>query len=98
MSNKTTTSKEQGSYSFDEISTLQVSKHTAEAVKLYTDAQSLYGAIYSYVEYHYGTHQVDEVMSKDFHPKMSALMDEIANLIKESICESFGFAGNTTIL
>lgn len=98
MLNETTTSEKQGSYSFDEISTLQVSKHTAEAVKLYTDAQRLYNDIYTYVEYHYGIHQVDEVMSRDFHPNMSALMDEIANLIKESIRESFGFAGNETIL
>lgn len=98
MENETTTSKTQICYSFDEISTLKVSKHTAEAVKLYTDAQRLYNAIYSYVEYHYGAHQVDEIILKNFHPNISALMDEIANLIKESIRENFGFAGNETIL
>lgn len=93
-----TKNKQTGSrFSFEEISELKVSKHTAEWVKVYKDYQNLWGNITDLLENEYG-HSVDELFEKRFEEQMLHIGDEILNGIRDSIWMSFGDRDHNNVM
>jgi hypothetical protein len=84
-------------FSFDEISALKVSNHTAEWVKVYMNYQKLWEQITDLLENEYGN-SVDDLFKKRFEQQMLHVGEEILNGIRDSIWMSFGERNRNNIL
>lgn len=84
--------------SFTEASEIKVSKHTAEWISIYEQAQNLWGRIYDLVEDELGASQVDDVFSQTYETALLNVHEAILDSIKESIWRARGeFRGNKLI-
>ena len=84
-------------FSFDEISELKVSNHTAEWVKVYMNYQKLWEQITDLLENEYGN-SVDDLFKRRFEQQMLHVGEEILNGIRDSIWMSFGERNRNNIL
>ena len=86
----TTNNKQNESrFSFDEISDLKVSKHTAEWIKVYKDIQDVWSRVYSLIEQEIGASQVDETFDKEFSPHLLKLLDATLDGFRDSVWYAF---------
>lgn len=71
--------------SFNELSTLKVSTHSAEWIVLYKEVQNIYGRIYDLLEAEVGASQADEIFDKVYYPPLSQLLDKTLDGFRESV-------------
>ena len=83
-----TTSK-QREWSFNEASTIQVSTHSAEWIKIYKDIQDIWSRSYSLIEQEIGSSQVDGIFDKEFSPHLLKLLDATLNGFRDSVWYAF---------
>lgn len=86
MENKT---NNQRKWSFNEASTIQVSTHSAEWIKVYKDIEDIWSRVYDLIEGEIGKSQVDDIFDREFSPLLLKLLDVTLDGFKESVWYSF---------